>query len=82
MAKAEALRGVAEELGVTSAQLALAWCASNPRVSSVLTGATRVEQVHENLRALDVMSLLANPDVMARIDEVMGGSSELCLGQQ
>ena len=53
------LVGVAEQLGVTVAQLAIAWCASNPRVSTVITGASRPEQVVENmgaLRALDQMT--------------------------
>ncbi len=51
----------------TLAQLAIAWCAKNPHVSSVITGASRVEQVHENLAALDVLPKLTD-DVMARID--------------
>jgi voltage-dependent potassium channel beta subunit len=57
----EAVRGmkaVADRLGCTLAQLALAWCASNPHVSTVITGASRPEQVVENLGALDVLSLL------------------------
>ena len=50
-----AIRTSAQELGCTLAQLALAWCLRNPRVSSVITGATRVEQVRENMQALDVV---------------------------
>jgi aryl-alcohol dehydrogenase-like predicted oxidoreductase len=49
---------IADEVGCTAAQLALAWTASNPHVSTVLTGATRVEQVYENLGALEVMAAL------------------------
>ena len=52
-------------------QLALAWCAKNPHVSTVITGASRVEQVHENLGALDVLPQLAD-DVMARINDAVG----------
>jgi len=58
---------VAKDLGCTPAQLAIAWCAKNPHVSTVITGASRVEQVHENLGALDVMPLLTD-EVMARLD--------------
>jgi aryl-alcohol dehydrogenase-like predicted oxidoreductase len=60
---------IAAELGVTTAQLAIAWCASNPHVSTVITGASRVEQVRENLRALDVIERLT-PDLLARIDAI------------
>jgi aryl-alcohol dehydrogenase-like predicted oxidoreductase len=52
------LAAVADELECTLAQLALAWCASNPRVSTVITGASRPEQVRENMGALDVLARL------------------------
>ena len=58
---------VAKELGCTTAQLALAWCVKNPRVSSVITGASRVEQVKENMKALEIVPKLT-PEVMARIE--------------
>jgi voltage-dependent potassium channel beta subunit len=60
---------IARELGASPAQLSIAWCASNPRVSTVITGASRVEQVRENLGALDVLDKLT-PDVLARIDAI------------
>lgn len=63
------LKGVADELGCSLAQLAIAWCARNPHVSSVITGASRVSQVEENLAALDVVPLLTT-EVLARIDEI------------
>ena len=69
-AKVAGLRAVADDLGCSLAQLAIAWCTNNPHVSSVITGASRVEQVHENLAALDVASRL-DADVMARIDDVL-----------
>jgi voltage-dependent potassium channel beta subunit len=59
---------VASELGCTTAQLALAWCAANPRVSTVITGASRPEQVRENMKAVEIVAQLT-PAVMARIDE-------------
>jgi aryl-alcohol dehydrogenase-like predicted oxidoreductase len=69
-AKVDALAAVADDLGCSLAQLALAWCARNPHVSTVITGASRVEQVHENLAALDVVERL-DEAVMARIDAAM-----------
>jgi voltage-dependent potassium channel beta subunit len=69
--KVRALKTVADELGATPAQLAIAWCASNPHVSTVITGASRVQQVQENLVALDVLDRLT-PEVLQRIDSIMG----------
>ncbi len=65
------LESVAKELGCTLAQLALAWCVRNPRVSTVITGATRVEQISENMKALEVVSKLT-PEVLTRIDGLVG----------
>jgi voltage-dependent potassium channel beta subunit len=70
--KVEALRAVAADLGCTSAQLAIAWCARNRHVSTVITGASRPEQVQENLGALDVLPALSDPQVAARVDEAVG----------
>jgi voltage-dependent potassium channel beta subunit len=66
-AKVRRLAAVADELGCSLAQLSLAWCARNPHVSTVITGASRVEQVEENLGALDVLARL-DDDVVARIE--------------
>jgi voltage-dependent potassium channel beta subunit len=60
---------IADELGCTPAQLAIAWCAKNPRVSTVITGASRVEQVRDNMGALDVIPRLTG-EVMARLDGI------------
>lgn len=68
-AKVRELATIAEELEVSLAQLSIAWCAANPDVSTVITGASRVEQVHENLGALDALERLT-PEVKARIDEL------------
>ena len=70
LAKVDRLRPIAEELGCTLAQLSLAWCAANPNVSSVITGASRPSQVTENFAAIDVVPLLT-PEVMARIDHAV-----------
>ena len=64
------LKQVADDLGVTLAQLSIAWCAANPHVSTVITGASRAEQVRENLGALDVLAQL-DDGVMHRIDEAL-----------
>jgi voltage-dependent potassium channel beta subunit len=58
---------LAEELGCTPAQLAIAWCAKNPNVSTVITGASRVEQVQENMGALEVLPRLTD-EVMTRLE--------------
>ncbi|HQR54631.1 MAG TPA: aldo/keto reductase [Burkholderiaceae bacterium] len=68
------LEAVAKDLGCTLAQLALAWCVRNPRVSTVITGATRVEQVAENMKALDVVAKLT-PEVITRIDGIVGDAA-------
>jgi voltage-dependent potassium channel beta subunit len=60
---------VAAELGCTVAQLAIAWAAKNPRVSSVITGASKLAQLQSNLGAVEVIAKLT-PDVMAAIDAV------------
>jgi voltage-dependent potassium channel beta subunit len=73
IAKVKALQPVADELGCSLAQMAIAWCLKNPNVSTVITGASRVSQVHENLKAAEVASKLT-PEVMARIDELLGNN--------
>ena len=70
LAKVEKLRPIATELGCTLAQLAIAWCAKNPHVSTVITGASRASQVVENFAALDIIGLLS-PEVMERIEHAV-----------
>ncbi|MEM9695062.1 MAG: aldo/keto reductase [Myxococcota bacterium] len=65
--KVRALKAIADELEVPLAQLAIAWCVKNPRVSTVITGASRVEQVEQNFAALEVVPKLT-ADVIAKID--------------
>ena len=60
---------IAAELGASVAQLAIAWCAANPRVSTVITGASTLAQLQANLGAVDVLAKLT-PEVKARIEEV------------
>ena len=63
------LEAIAGELGTTVGQMAIAWVARNPRVSTVITGASRLEQLRSNLAALDVVAKLT-PEVLERIDAI------------
>ena len=67
--KVRQLAAVAGEIDCSLAQLALAWCTKNPRVSTVITGASRVEQVTENMAALEVAARL-DDELMARIEQI------------
>ncbi|MEO6948952.1 MAG: aldo/keto reductase [Ginsengibacter sp.] len=68
--KVKALAEVAKDLGVTTASLSIAWSIKNPHVTTAILGATKKQQLLDNLKALDVMEQLT-PDVMERINEVM-----------
>lgn len=70
LAKVKALGELAAEIGINLPHLAIAWVLKNPNVSSAITGASRVEQVRENMKAVDALSKLT-PDVMKRIEELM-----------
>lgn len=71
----EKLGHVAGELGCNVGQLAIAWVLTNPHVSSVITGASRVEQIVENMHALDVVAKLV-PDVKQHIEDLVGSTYE------
>jgi voltage-dependent potassium channel beta subunit len=58
--RVERLRPIADRLGCTMAQLAIAWCARNPQISSVITGASRASQVTENFEALAVIDTITD----------------------
>jgi aryl-alcohol dehydrogenase-like predicted oxidoreductase len=64
-----ALGPIAEQAGLTMAQLAVAWVLQNPNVSAAIIGATRPEQVRENVKASGVR---LDPEVLRRIDDVLG----------
>ena len=68
--KVKLLAPIAEELGCSLAQLALAWCLKNPNVSTVITGASRPEQVSENMQALEVAGHLTSGR-MDSIEEIL-----------
>jgi voltage-dependent potassium channel beta subunit len=64
---------IAEELGCTPSQLAIAWCLLNPDVSTVILGASRPEQLDENLAAVDWVERLT-PDICSRLDSIQAGA--------
>lgn len=71
VSKIRQLTDLARELGASVAQLALAWLLRLPEISSVITGATRVSQVHENLKAAEIKAKLT-PEVLVRIEQILG----------
>ena len=66
---------IAEDLGTTMPRLAIAWCLKNPNVSTVITGASKVSQVEENMKALDLVPQLTD-DVMEKIEAVLDNKPE------
>ncbi len=75
LAKVRELTTIAEELGTTTARLAIAWCLTNPHVSTVITGASRVEQVRDNMQALEIVPQLTD-DVLEKIETVLDNKPE------
>jgi voltage-dependent potassium channel beta subunit len=73
---AAALKPVADELGCSMAQLAIAWCLKNPNVSTVILGASRVEQLDENLESVAVAEKLTR-EVLEKIETILGNRPEL-----
>ena len=76
IAKAEELKAVADDLGASRALLAIAWCLKNRNVSTVILGASKPEQVTENLKAIDLLPKLTG-EVMERIEGILGNKPEL-----
>jgi voltage-dependent potassium channel beta subunit len=74
--KVKRLVPIAQELRCTLAQLALAWCLMNPNVSTVITGASKVSQVTENMQSLDVVPKLT-PEVMQRVEQILNNKPEV-----
>jgi voltage-dependent potassium channel beta subunit len=70
VAKVKKLARLASDLGITLPQLALAWCLENPRVSTVITGASRPQQVVENMKSLEAVKSLT-PEVTAKIERIL-----------
>lgn len=68
--KTKQLAVIAKNLGIELSQLALTWCLSNRNVSTVILGATKVEQLENNLKAIDKLNLLT-PDVLMQIENIV-----------
>ena len=68
--KVKKLTAIAERLGGNASQLALAWAASNKNVSTVILGATKVEQIHDNCKALKILQQLT-PEILEEIEKVL-----------
>ncbi|MBN9298742.1 MAG: aldo/keto reductase [Filimonas sp.] len=68
--RVQQLQQLANELNVSLTNLSIAWCISNPNVTTAILGATKEEQLKENLRSLEVLPLLT-PEVLQKIDEIM-----------
>lgn len=76
MKKVEDLQKLADSMNLSMAKLSLAWCLKNPNVSTVILGASRADQLKENLTVLEVVPLLTD-QIMLDIDEIMGTKPEL-----
>lgn len=74
--KVNDLKPIAKELGCSLAQLSIAWCVKNKNVTTVITGASRVEQVVENFKALEFVNKLTD-EVMERIEKVIANKPEI-----
>ncbi|KAL4794202.1 NADP-dependent oxidoreductase domain-containing protein [Aspergillus venezuelensis] len=70
------VKAIADKLGVKQSHLALAWCIKNENVSSIITGASRPEQIVDNVESLKVLPKLT-PEVLAEIDEALGNKPAL-----
>jgi aryl-alcohol dehydrogenase-like predicted oxidoreductase len=68
--KVRKLTKIAERLGGSVAQLSLAWCAKNENVSTIILGASKVEQIHDNVKALELLDKLT-PEVIEEIERVL-----------
>ncbi len=68
--KVKKLTNLANELGVTTASLSIAWCIKNPHVTSAILGATKKQQLLDNLKAIEVIEKLT-PDIMEKIEGIM-----------
>ena len=75
LAKVKALEPIAKELNCTLSQLSLAWCLKNPFVSTVITGASRVGQVQENMKASGIAPKLTS-EILERINKIFGVKEE------
>lgn len=74
--KVQKIGALANKLGVSTAALSIAWCIQNPNVSTAILGATKKQQLQENLKALEVVKLLT-PEVLTKIDDILKNKPKL-----
>ena len=74
--KVKKLFALAEKLEIPLSRLSLAWCLKNPNVSTVIIGATKLEQLKENLKSTDAVEILTD-DVMKEIEKILGNKPKL-----
>jgi len=74
--KVKQLQPIAADLDCTMAQFAIAWCLKNPDVSTVITGASRPEQVTENMKAIEIVEKL-DSSILERVEQALGNKPEL-----
>jgi voltage-dependent potassium channel beta subunit len=75
LAQVKQLKPIADKLNTDQATLALAWVLKNPNVSSAITGASKVEQIHKSVKALDLMEKL-DDKIMSEIDDILQNKPE------
>jgi voltage-dependent potassium channel beta subunit len=73
--KVDQLMDIADQVGGSMAQLALAWCLTNPDVSTVITGASKPSQVEENMQAIELVDKLSD-EILTRIEEILDNKPE------
>ncbi len=73
--KARKLADLAKALGISLPQLAIAWCLKNPRVSTVILGASKPEQLRENLKAVEALPLL-EPEICQKIERILADENQ------
>jgi voltage-dependent potassium channel beta subunit len=79
--KVKQLSVIADEMGTNMARLALAWCLKNPNVSTLIMGASKVSQLEDNLKAIDVVDQITD-DLMERIEQILDNKPEPIEWQQ
>ena len=74
--KVKQLKNISDSLGVSLSQMSIAWCLKNPNVSTAILGASKPEQLDENLNALEIVELLST-EIIDKLEAVMGNKPVL-----
>jgi aryl-alcohol dehydrogenase-like predicted oxidoreductase len=73
--KLKAIGTLSKELNLSLANLAIAWCIKNPNVSTAILGASKINQLEENFKSLEILEQLT-PELMQKIDETLKNKPE------